>query len=130
MRRWFALLAVILVSGSLTVPVLAQAPDQQPESSTNPRVLGTVTNGNATILFEAANRSDINSQALATWDDFASDHPRIARTLAFKPSLMDDPGYLRRNPALNDFFQEHPDVRDAMAANPGNFAAIPPRPGE
>jgi hypothetical protein len=93
-------------------------------------VLGSVTNGNTTVVFEAANLSDIDSQAFLTWDSFAAEHPAIARTLAFKPSLMNDPGYLNKHPELKAFFQTHPEVQDAMAANPGDFAAIPARPGE
>ena len=43
---------------------------------------------------------------------------------------MNDDGYLTKHPALNDFFRAHPDIKDAMAENPGNFVAIQPRPGE
>jgi hypothetical protein len=47
------------------------------------------------------------------------------RALAYKPSLMNNAGYLRKNPDLDAFFRTH-----AMAENPGDFEAIPPRPGE
>jgi len=50
--------------------------------------------------------------------------------LAYKPSLINDSGYLSKHPELATFFQAHPDIKDAMEENPGNFAAIPPRPGE
>jgi hypothetical protein len=125
MRRWCIIVAIIL-TGGLAGSVMAQgtsAPSGGP-------VLGSVTKGNTTIVFEAANPSDLDSQELKTWDSFAEDHEEIARALAFKPSLINDQRYLQRHPDLNDFFQAHPEVRDAMAANPGNFAAIPPRPGE
>jgi len=92
--------------------------------------LGSVTNGNTTIVFEAANTSDIDMKALTTWGDFATEHPSVVRALAYKPSLMNDPAYLKKHPELKAFFRAHPEVRDAMAADPGNFAAIPPRPGE
>jgi hypothetical protein len=96
----------------------------------NAQVLGTAVTGNTTILFEAANGEDIHSNRLRTWDDFAQAHPRIANALAYNPSLMDDSAYLSRHPALNEFFAAHPDVKNAMEQDPGNFAAIPPRPGE
>jgi hypothetical protein len=130
MRRYCILvLAVVMLSG---LPHLASAQANPPESQplSGGRVLGSVTQGNTTIVFEAANPSDIDSSVLRTWDSFAEEHPRIARALAFKPSLMHDKRYLKRHPELRDFLQEHPEVREAMAANPGNFAAIPPRPGE
>jgi hypothetical protein len=129
MRRSFSVLAVILLSAGLAVWGFAQTPAPAPTSAGGP-VLGSFTNGNTTVVFEAANPADIDSRPLMIWDDFAAEHPSIARALAYKPSLMDDPGYLNKHPELNDLFQAHPEVRDAMAADPGNFAAIPPRPGE
>jgi len=81
-------------------------------------------------VFEPANLSDIDREPLVTWGNFAAAHPGIARALAYKPSLMSDPGYLKKHLELSSFFEAHPKVREAMAANPGNFVAIPPRPGE
>lgn len=130
MRRWSSLLAAIVLSGGLAGSGVAQVAPEVSEQPAVGRALGSVTNGNTTVVFEAANPSDIQTQPLMTWDDFATAHPTIARALAFKPSLMNDSRYLNKHPELNDFFQAHPEVRDAMAADPGNFAAIPPRPGE
>ena len=62
--------------------------------------------------------------------EFAEEHPKVATALAYKPSLINDPGYLTKHPELATFFQTHPDIKDAIEENPGNFAAIPPRPGE
>ena len=36
----------------------------------------------------------------------------------------------KKHPQLGAFFSAHPEIREAMAANPGNYVAIPPRPGE
>ena len=106
---------------------LAPAHSESPAAGGTP---GSVTNGNTTIVFERASSSDIDTQPLLTWGNFAIEHPGIARALAYKPSLMSDPGYLKKHPELSSFFEAHPEVREAMAANPGNFNAIPPRPGE
>lgn len=130
MRRSFSVVAAIVLSGSFAGSGMAQMTPAPAETSTGGQVLGSVTHGNTTVVFEAANPRDLDSQALTTWGSFASEHPAIASALAYKPSLMDDLGYLRKHPELSDFFQAHPEVRDAMAANPGNFNAIPPRPGE
>ena len=83
-----------------------------------------------TIVFKHADSRDIHTDVLRTWDDFAQAHPKIASTLAYQPSLINDPSYMRRHPSLDAFFQSHPDVKEAMVEDPGNFAAIPPRPGE
>jgi hypothetical protein len=130
MRRSSSILtAIVLLSGMIGsgAAQVAPAPSQVSEPG---RALGSVTSGNTTIVFEAANPSDIDSQPLMIWQGFAQQHPGIARALAFKPSLMNDSGYLKKHPELSVFFGAHPEVREAMAANPGNFNAIPPRPGE
>ena len=130
MRRLSSVLAAIVLSGGLAGSGMAQVAPAPSQGSAGGRVLGSVTNGNTTTVFEAANTSDIDMKVLTTWGDFATAHPSIARALAYKPSLMNDSGYLNKHAELRAFFQEHPEVRDAMAANPGNFNAIPPRPGE
>jgi hypothetical protein len=94
------------------------------------QVLGEAVRGNTTIIFAAADHRDIRMGKLRTWDEFAEAHPDIARTLAYEPWLINDPVYLQRHPALAAFFAEHPKIKIAMVENPGNFAAIPPRPGE
>jgi hypothetical protein len=129
MKHLAFVLATIVLSGlaGLSLAQVAPAPSEAPAGGT---VLGSVTNGNTTIVFDAANLSDIDTQALVTWGDFAAAHPSIARALAYRPSLMNDPGYLNKHPDFNAFLQKHPEAREAMAANPGNFNAIPPRPGE
>jgi hypothetical protein len=94
------------------------------------QVLGTVNNGRTEIVFEAANTSDLDMQKLQAWSSFASEHPDIARQLAYKPALINSDSYTKKHPELAQFFSQHPDIREAMAENPGNYVAIPPRPGE
>jgi hypothetical protein len=108
------------------IPVAFAAPSIAQEGNT----LGTVVNGNTTIEFKAAGTGDIDMQKLQTWSSFASEHPDIARQLAYKPSLINSDSYTQKHPELGQFFSQHPDVREAMAENPGNYVAIPPRPGE
>jgi hypothetical protein len=113
-------------------PAIAQ--ERTPSTATQPEggaeVLGTVVRDNTTIIFQAAGTHGLDLNRLRTWSQFAEEHPKIATTLAYKPSLINDPGYLTKHPELATFFQAHPDIKDAMEENPGNFAAIPPRPGE
>jgi hypothetical protein len=130
MKRSSSILTAIVLLGGMIGSGAAQVAPAPSQASEPGRVLGSVTSGNTTIIFDAANPSDIDSQPLTTWQGFAQQHPAIARALAFKPSLMNDSGYLKRHPELSAFFEAHPEVREAMAANPGNFNAIPPRPGE
>jgi len=111
---------------ALAIPVAFAAPALAQEG----RVLGTVDNGRTQIVFQAADSSDLDMQKLQTWSSFASEHPDIARQLAYKPSLINNDSFTQQHPELAQFFSAHPDVREAMAENPGNYNAIPPRPGE
>jgi hypothetical protein len=108
------------------VPVVFAASSFAQEGKT----LGTVVNGNTTTVFKAADSSDIDMQKLQTWGSFASEHPDVARALAYKPSLINNDSYTQKHPELGEFFSAHPDIREAMAEDPGNYNAIPPRPGE
>jgi hypothetical protein len=127
-----------LIGMVLASPAMAQvndtpAMDSAPAMTAMPgaATIGAITNGNTTIEFQnAASNPDLNQQALIKWGEFADAHPRVAQSLAYKPALMSDAGYLRKHPELADFFASNPQIRDAMAENPGNFVAIPPRPGE
>ena len=124
-----ASMAIISILGTLAFALPAVA---QVENSTAAQS-GTgvaVVQGNTTIVFAPAGTSNIDASRLQTWDEFAETHPAIAKSLAYNSSLINDSAYLSKHPALDAFFQAHPDIKEAMAENPGNFVAIPPRPGE
>ena len=130
--RFFALFIAVGLVCSLAFPTIAQEPTSpaSDRTATGDEVLGTVVHGNTTIVFESAGTHGLDSSRLLKWDQFAEQHLKIATALAYKPSLINDSGYLSKHPELATFFQAHPDIKDAMEENPGNFAAIPPRPGE
>jgi hypothetical protein len=117
-------ISTLIVAAALPVAFAA------PAFAQDGRTLGTVVKGNTTIEFRAADSSDIDLQKLQTWSAFASEHPNIARQLAYNPGLVNDDAYANKHPELASFFSAHPDIREAMAENPGNYNAIPPRPGE
>ncbi|HUA34822.1 MAG TPA: hypothetical protein VMA09_14535 [Candidatus Binataceae bacterium] len=101
----------------------------QTDSDAGRKVLGTVVNGNTTIEFEAANRSDLDNQQLRAWGDFAAAHAKIASALGSNPSLISNDGYVNKHADLAKLFTDNPGLRDAMAANPGNFV-VPVNPSE
>ncbi len=111
---------------AIALPAAFAAPAFAPAGTT----LGTVVNGETPNEFKAADSSDIDLQKLQTWSSFASEHPNVAHELAYQPSLINSDSYTRMHPELGEFFSAHPDIREAMAENPGNYVAIPPRPGE
>lgn len=101
----------------------------QTDAGAGRKVLGTVVNGNTTIEFEAANRSDLDSQRLRAWGDFAASHPKIAASFGSNPSLISNDGYVNKHAELARLFSDNPGLRDAMAANPGNFV-VPAKSSE
>jgi hypothetical protein len=120
MKRISTLLIAIALPVAFAAPSIAQ----------DGRTVGTVVNGNTTTVFKAADSRDIDMHKLKTWNAFASEHPKVASDLAHNSALINDDGYAKKHPQLGAFFSAHPDIREAMAANPGNYVAIPPRPGE
>ena len=143
MNRLSISLATLTLGAMLAGPALAAemttTTTESTTSTSNPaamtassgdRTLGVVTNGNVTTEFKAAGTHGIDMNKLKPWSAFAADHPAIAKELAYKPALIGDDSYAKNHPELGSFFSTHPDIREAMIENPGNFVAIPPRPGE
>jgi len=120
MNRISTLLIAVALPVAFAAPAIAQ----------EGKTLGTVVNGNTTTEFKAADTRDIDMQKLKTWNAFAAGHPKVASELAHNSALINDDAYAKKHPQLGEFFSLHPDIRAAMAANPGNYVAIPPRPGE
>ena len=120
MNRISTLLIAVALPVAFAAPAIAQ----------EGKTLGTVVNGNTTTTFKAAGTRNIDTQKLKTWNDFASGHPKVASELAHNSALINDDAYAKKHPQLSAFFSAHPDIREAMTANPGNYVAIPPRPGE
>jgi hypothetical protein len=96
------------VAGQENSPTIAQSQTKSVKS------LGVVQRGNTTIVFASSDNRDIDIARLRTWEDFADTHPGIARTLAYKPALMNDSRYLKGHVDLEAFFQAHPDIKSAM----------------
>ena len=92
--------------------------------------LGVVSSGNSTAFFMPANEKDLDVEKLRRWQAFSDEHPDIAHTIAYNPKVLTDDTYIQRHPDLASFFADHPEIKEAMIENPGNYEAIPPRPGE
>lgn len=66
-------------------------------------------------------QDDITRSELANFDRFLDSHPDVGRQLAASPMLVTDPNFLRANPQLSDYLNQHPRVKDAITANPDQF---------
>jgi hypothetical protein len=96
------------------------------EGAANPQVKGTVVEGKTTMVFKAANESDLHMKSLKQWTAFAQEHPKLARQLADQPTLLSDAHYLGKHPELSQLFNDNPGLLAEMKQDPGNFNAIPP----
>ena len=74
-----------------------------------------------TIVYADAKLDDADVMRLRTWQEFALEHPELIRGVESRPSRITDSGYLKKHPELNVFLTEHPDIKQAMVADPGNF---------
>ncbi len=113
-KNWIVL--AVAMGALLAMPVMAQESE-----AGGGKVLGSVVRGNTTIVFEAANARDLSMKQLATWSQFAQQHPKVARQLGVKPFLLESAAYLKKHPELEKLFQDNPDLRQAMITDPGNF---------
>ena len=71
--------------------------------------------------FDRRSNPDVNNQELASFDQFLDRHQDIAKSLEKRPELVNDRGYLKRHKDLDEFFSEHPAVREEVRENPSSF---------
>ena len=64
---------------------------------------------------------DLTNAQLRAFDEFLDSHPQIAADLQKKPSLVNDPGYLKAHGALAEFLRQHPGIKEEISENPGYF---------
>ncbi len=99
-KNWIVL--AVAMGALLTVPIMAQESE-----AGGGKVLGTVVRDNTTIAFEAANARDLSIKQLETWSQFAQQHPKVARQLGVKPSLLESAAYLKKHPELAKLFKDN-----------------------
>src|SRR5271155_5688433 len=113
MKQILSMLAMLVIATTITSLTFAQV------NGGSPRVNGIAGDGNTTIVFAAADDSDLQMDLLHQWSGFAQQHPKIAYQLGNKPILMGDAGYLRKHPELAKLFADNPNLLAQMKRNPG-----------
>lgn len=78
-------------------------------------------NPNAFMHREDRFDSDPTHRQLAIMDHFLDSHPEIAEQLRKDPSLVDNKNFVAAHPALQDFMQQHPEIRQDIDTNPNAF---------
>ena len=134
MKRMIVLIALLGSASLLWVgpaspqqyqPVQTEVTQQTTTITETRPVQAEVARTNTIIVFEPADNSDMKTRMaeLNEWQQFAEQHPEIARELGRNPHRFPSAGWIERHPALQQFFSEHPQIRDEMMADPGNFVA-------
>jgi hypothetical protein len=107
---------MLMIAGARVTAAVAQE-----ETSSN----AVIHHGNTNIIFENAGTNGLPSARYQAFDQFASDHPEIAKALARNPRLIAHERFIQSHPALADFLRTHPDVENDFAKNPGNYVDMP-----
>ncbi len=115
MSRIGLVLVSVLAAGIFAVSASAQ------NSPGEPVPPGAIVSGNKIIVAEPATLSDSELSSHRAWHEFAAAHPEVVADLAKHPSLVENRDYRKKHPDLDRFLAAHPDIRQAMIANPGNF---------
>ncbi len=120
MKRISAVLVSALAAGIFTATVWAQtSPEFVPADAPVPP--GAILDGHKIIVAEPARLNDTELNSHRAWHDFAEGHPEIVADLAKHPTLAGNRDYRKKHHDFNQFLAVHPDLRQAMIANPGNF---------
>ncbi len=69
----------------------------------------------------AATDNDINRGELRNFDRFLDNHPEVAEQVKQNPSLINDPTFLSKHPALQEFLKTHPHAAEELRENPQAF---------
>src|SRR6185437_11170103 len=64
---------------------------------------------------------DLTRAEIASMDQFLDSHQNIERTLAANPSVISNATFLREHPELQEFLNNHPQVREEFAENHALF---------
>ncbi len=64
---------------------------------------------------------DITRGEVASFDRYLDRHPEVARQLAARPDLVNDPRFLAAHPGFRGFMAGHPGVREEIHESPGRF---------
>ncbi len=118
MGRIWLLMILIMIMG-LGIFAASASAQNSPGTDSIPPV--AIVNGNVTIVAEPARLNDADLSRLRAWHEFSEDHPEVTADLARHPTLVNDHNYRMKHRDLDRFLAVHPDIREAMTANPGNF---------
>lgn len=69
----------------------------------------------------AATANDLNVQMLRDFENVKEADRKVAIDIARNPEVVENAGYVAKHPALQAFLERHPEARNEIVENPGNF---------
>ena len=87
--------------------------------------LGVVHRDDMDIIFEPVGTHGLSKADYQAFDEFASEHPEIAKALERDPRLINDKNFVQSHISFADFLRTHPNVATDFAENPGNYVEMP-----
>ena len=71
--------------------------------------------------FDQGRDRDMTRAQLASVDRFLQSHPEVAEGLRKDPTLINNADFLKHSPALQQYLQQNPGVREEFSENPNAF---------
>ena len=90
MNQTCSLLAAIAIGAMMSGVSFAQ------EGATSQHTTGTVVEGNTTMVFKTANKSDVHMKSLKQWTTFAQAHPQNRAATRRQANLAQRRGLYRK----------------------------------
>jgi hypothetical protein len=75
-------------------------------------------------LVSSAQAADLHG--VTGFDEFAEGHENIGRALTRRPSLVQDPNYVKHHPGLAHYLHDNPLARAELDAEADEESAVPP----
>jgi phage-related protein len=83
--------------------------------------VGTPASGQNSTSAMPTQDNDTTRRELANMDQFFDSHREVAEQLRKDPSLINNTTWVAQHPALQEFLQTHPGVREEFTENPNGF---------
>src|SRR5271154_3306364 len=78
----------------------------------------------AAMAFAGAIATSAFAGPVSRFDNgYLDEHPEVAEQLCHDPRLVDNPQFLAEHPRLDDYFSNHPEIRQELQQHPDRFMA-------
>lgn len=90
------------------------------------RAQGAVSGQQVTIMSGGAPVNDLAMGQYQAFEQFQDKHPEVINELTRNPRLLHSEAFMAHNPEWRDFLDSHPELREDLYQDPGNFLPLGP----